>query len=628
MAIGDPISAGIGSYDPSVNYFAQPQTRGAGLLGSGSLNIATVPGQSKMDALNALRERLGRRAIGEDRSVPLDAGIGTRLFSIAPTGMAKGPAKQQDMTVGDFNIARKLAALSSPNIMTQTTAALQDDPSAFEAGLIDPLDLPNTYVGDDIPSDLVLGGGTDDMGSGVPLGGSYLEGEGITGTGTKTGTGTTDAEAEAFRQAEQKRASMQGMQGIGSTSAEDEKLSPYEKALSDAMQEVEESFSGEKKPRKTIEDYKKDFTDATGIDTSGKVDKSQALMAFGLALMQNKAGKGFNVGSILSEVGAAGEKALPELSKAKSEARAAQLAGGKYALNQAAADSAAEAALAKEKRAALASIQTNILDFKQKQLLNAQKHEFNMQEKNAEFRKDQIIAHIEAGGKANKITNPWEITPISGMEKNVKIRKAWSQAQGKDIFVDGDAAAESVAIAYGNANQAAQSIDDLEEIILQIGDNTGSPATDVLLGKADDIAVALGFGKNIMTKPIEVDGEKIEGISAQSTAQAIQDRMIAQYKRFLTQETGNGISEGDVQRIKDLLGEITALTNPQEKLMRLNELRKIFDSPRQQIASVMSQLADPDNYINEKEHAKALKVLQDSTTVSYTHLTLPTIYSV
>ena len=68
MAIGDPISAGIGSYDPSVNYFAQPQTRGAGLLGSGSLNIATVPGQSKMDALNALRERLGRRAIGEDRS--------------------------------------------------------------------------------------------------------------------------------------------------------------------------------------------------------------------------------------------------------------------------------------------------------------------------------------------------------------------------------------------------------------------------------------------------------------------------------------------------------------------------------------------------------------------------------
>jgi len=50
--------------------------------------------------------------------------------------------------------------------------------------------------------------------------------------------------------------------------------------------------------------------------------------------MQNKAGKGFNVGNILSEVGKAGEKALPALEKAKAEARAGQLAAGKYALGQ------------------------------------------------------------------------------------------------------------------------------------------------------------------------------------------------------------------------------------------------------------------------------------------------------
>ena len=39
--------------------------------------------------------------------------------------------------------------------------------------------------------------------------------------------------------------------------------------------------------------------------------KSSAMTAFGLALMQNKAGKGFNVGNMLSSVGEAGEKALP-----------------------------------------------------------------------------------------------------------------------------------------------------------------------------------------------------------------------------------------------------------------------------------------------------------------------------
>ena len=62
---------------------------------------------------------------------------------------------------------------------------------------------------------------------------------------------------------------------------------------------------------KTIEEYKQEFSEATGIDISGQPDNSAALTAFGLALMQNKAGKGFNVGKLLSETGKAGEKALP-----------------------------------------------------------------------------------------------------------------------------------------------------------------------------------------------------------------------------------------------------------------------------------------------------------------------------
>lgn len=69
--------------------------------------------------------------------------------------------------------------------------------------------------------------------------------------------------------------------------------------------------------KRTIEEYKKAFSEATGIDTSGKVDKKDALMAFGLALMQNKAGKDFNVGKMLKSVGVAGDKALPALEKQK-----------------------------------------------------------------------------------------------------------------------------------------------------------------------------------------------------------------------------------------------------------------------------------------------------------------------
>ena len=593
MAIGDPLNAGIGVYNPNKNNFAKPPPRGGGLLGSGGLNIQTVPGQSKMDALNAIRERLGMQPLSENSSP---------AFSIAPTGMTKSQAKQQQMTVGDYDIGRKLAALNRPNTMTQVTSALQDDPgnifldgqSVFTTGdfdiTADPLDI-ETY-GSTVQQEPVD---------------PELEANDLTAMAAAEAQESDEASKEA------------GTQGAGDPT---KTTNPYEQALADAMQSVEESFSGEPKKKKSIEDYKADFAKATGIDVSGEVDKSQALMAFGLALMQNKAGKGFNVGNMLSSVGAAGEKAMPALAAARAEARAGQLAGGKYALQQTATDSANEAALAKEKRQALAKVNENILDFQQKRQLALEKHEMDMLGKNADNRTKVIEAHIEAGGKANEITKPWETTPISGMEKNIVIRKAWSQAQGKDIFVDGDAAAESVAIAYGNVNQAESTIDDLEEIVMQIGTQTGSPALDVLFGRASKLGSALGFGDNIMSKDIKVDGEVIKGVTAESTAKAIQDRMIAQYKRFLTQETGNGISEGDVQRIKDLLGEISILTVPKEKAMRLQELREIFKTPKKQVASVMSQLADRNNYINDNEHKRALAKLQDATSYQSANLGL------
>tara|TARA_R100001369_G_scaffold6066_1_gene16605 strand:- start:5871 stop:7838 length:1968 start_codon:yes stop_codon:yes gene_type:complete len=92
--------------------------------------------------------------------------------------------------------------------------------------------------------------------------------------------------------------------------------------------------------QKTIDDYKKDFSKATGIDVSGKVDKSSALIAMGLSLMQNTAGSDFNAGKWLRSVGEAGEKALPALNKAKQTARQGVLAAGKYALQMESSDEA------------------------------------------------------------------------------------------------------------------------------------------------------------------------------------------------------------------------------------------------------------------------------------------------
>tara|TARA_R100000322_G_scaffold29646_1_gene19104 strand:+ start:202 stop:1911 length:1710 start_codon:yes stop_codon:yes gene_type:complete len=107
-----------------------------------------------------------------------------------------------------------------------------------------------------------------------------------------------------------------------------------------ALQSAADAREGQPTKRKTLEDYKKEFSDATGIDASGKVDKSGALMALGLALMQNKAGKGFNVGNMLSAVGEAGEKALPVFEKAKQQAKLAAAKAGEYALGKVAEDEA------------------------------------------------------------------------------------------------------------------------------------------------------------------------------------------------------------------------------------------------------------------------------------------------
>ena len=150
-----------------------------------------------------------------------------------------------------------------------------------------------------------------------------------------------DEAAEEFRALENQEQS----RGFSdSTAATQEQTDAGFMAAMDDFFESARGAGPEVPEERTIEQYKKAFSEATGIDTSGKVDKKDALMAFGLALMQNKAGKGFNVGKMLTATGEAGEKAMPALERAKDRARQGALAGGKYALQTQSADKAVRAA--------------------------------------------------------------------------------------------------------------------------------------------------------------------------------------------------------------------------------------------------------------------------------------------
>jgi hypothetical protein len=405
-------------------------------------------------------------------------------------------------------------------------------------------------------------------------------------------------------------------------------LGNYENLMKQSLDSYQEALDRAPSGAKSMDEYKKEFSEATGIDISGDPDNKAALMAFGLALMQNKAGKGFDVGKMLSSVGEAGEKALPVMEKAREEARAAKLAAGKYALDKGSeADKLRQSYLIDQsnyltkRKAQINDMAVARLEAIEDRDLKIDAAE-NLAHINGKY--DAAIAELEARmnynkalieGQEVKISNTWTHDNIVKGQPKLGIRKGIDQ-NGNTVILDGAGTARQFADAYGNLIQAELTIDELESIIRDIGENTGSPAGDILLGRAEEVARGLGFELNL-SKDITIDNrdgteEVVKGISGEAQASALIDRLLAEYKRFLSQETGNGISEGDFQRLSKLVGEIRTLTNPKEKLARLDQLRKMFATPKKQIQNIITDLSDVSMYANESEANKAIAIFNDA----------------
>ena len=132
--------------------------------------------------------------------------------------------------------------------------------------------------------------------------------------------------------------------GTGEDTVTDDEVegadTPAKKATVKALDSfLSEMRTGKDKVKpKTFDQYINEFGEATGLDISGEADTKQALMSFGLALMQNRAGKGFNISNILGAVGEAGEAAMPDFRKATAEAKAIRAKAGQYALGKTEAD--------------------------------------------------------------------------------------------------------------------------------------------------------------------------------------------------------------------------------------------------------------------------------------------------
>jgi len=381
--------------------------------------------------------------------------------------------------------------------------------------------------------------------------------------------------------------------------AENKKKNAQQTLFKEAMDDINKIYGEDPatdKTRKTLEDYKADFAKATGIDVSGEPDNKLALMSLGLSLMQNRAGKDFNLSNIIGAAGEAGQKALPLFEKARQEARAGQVAAGKFALQETKADRVAALATAKEKRKALIALGKEFRDENSKRRLEYIKHKNNME---IELLKADMKP-VDAKGKVTTTTlegNPY-----------LKVDTAFVTGSRNRVFLAPVQQAEKHANQYVGLLEAKGSIREVQDILIKLAAQPNKPSAIALLeGRVLSLLKPLGIGDTDYSQGLD----KIikEGTTPEQQVRAIQDRLISQYKKFLTKETGNGVSEGDIKRLKKLIGEIEVGQPLSENLNRLRQLDTIFDAPKRAIESQFNSFSRRENYRNDEEYNKTMAIL-------------------
>ena len=395
----------------------------------------------------------------------------------------------------------------------------------------------------------------------------------------------------------------------------DEFIDPTKKddqsdAFTEAMKSLEDAASGETSEVKGLNYYKKQFADATGIDISGKPDTRAATIAFGLALMQNKAGKGFNVGRMLSSVGEAGEKALPLAESARKEARAAQVSAGTYALQERKAAVASQIAQQQKKIDSILAIEKEFRGYanqkeleKIKAVAKLKVEALKQQSESIEKAKDRKNDLSKDGFKVSGLTQK---IPI-GTQKEMKVSVGHKDIDGQMVFPFAVQEASQFATGLGQLEKATSTLDEIESNVQSIIDEGGSVTLEKATDIANNVLSALGADYSIYK---DEDGKAVTGKI--TTNKILQDRLISQYKRFLTQETGNGISTKDLEMVKELIGQVSFFTNPSAALKRIQEVRDIFDTPKQQILTQLEQFSDPKKHLTEDSYKETIDIINKS----------------
>ena len=366
------------------------------------------------------------------------------------------------------------------------------------------------------------------------------------------------------------------------------KENSFESLFNASMSSYLASQGQEDTGKKTIDDYKKDFEDATGISASGEVDKSSALMALGLALMQNKAGKGFNVGNMLSAVGEAGEKALPAFEKAKQEAKLGAAKAGEYALGKVAED---DAKAEEEKKEMLDRSEYYIIprgdkdpksmaqNFAKGQFKRLNKYELNNLITNKEFSEKYEVLSGELYGDAfAEALKPPEAkdTWLTKPQKIDLFDEAPAEFQ-LDVFyadpnsgISGGRPATNTDYLYTSFEQGEKKIQRLEDDFSTViaatkaGGGSGITVQSQIIAFGQNFAKAFGIGT----------GAPVNSVTA---AQEVLRRIQATKASDILQETGKTLSDADRQFVKEIVGNIDMSVLGANEDLLLEKLEQIYD---------------------------------------------------
>tara|TARA_R110000824_G_scaffold74670_2_gene189742 strand:+ start:528 stop:2498 length:1971 start_codon:yes stop_codon:yes gene_type:complete len=351
------------------------------------------------------------------------------------------------------------------------------------------------------------------------------------------------------------------------------------------------------KREKTLAEYKKEFAAATGVDVSGKVDKSQALMAMGLALMQNRAGKGFNVGKLLNAVGQAGEKALPSLEKAKTEAKKAGLAAGQYALQSRNSDQAKDEANVEKGRQRSAfyivpkgkGVSGFIANIDQGQLENLNPFELDALMSNKSFQEAFDVVPgstwsgiVEEAMKTKEAGVYWDTKAPRKIELfgegagDMFTIEAWRALpqSGKDnkLVGSGQDAYEGLARAARDMGKARDKFSSAFGLI------EGTTAFRFTLDKVDSLAAA--FGVNFK-----------EGTNKTEKLKLFLTKLQAQNAKEILGEAGKTISDADRALVKTIVGDVDLFQNTELLEQKVTELfQEIIVKKEQNILDALTTL--------------------------------------